>query len=259
MFQAGKCPVDNHHAELDLFLATLSTGPVGFGDGLHDTNRSLLMRCCAADGRILAPTLPPTPIDATWASGARRPPATANASASIWTAHSRVNGTTAAAWHFVVAIDVPSAFALLPSDFYPVIPAGAVVAVHRPWHSPPCVHGALASACGVVVGLPEVHTGVPAPGSPMGTHSWELTVVSPVLGPGVALLGELDKVVSVSPSRFTAVVASSEGVRVRVTGRPGEQVRLTFAVGVGRANATVKVVSLVMSSDGFASTFVKDK
>ena len=79
-----------------------------------------------------------------------------------------------------------------------------------------------------------------------------------MLGPGVALLGELDKVVSVSPSRFTAVVASSEGVHVRVTGRPGEQVSLTFAVGVGRAGATVKVVSLVMSSDGVASTFVSD-
>ena len=243
--------MDNHHAELDLFLATLSTGPVGFGDGLHDTNRSLLMRCCAADGRILAPTLPPSPIDATWAS-VRRTPATASASASVWTGHSRVNGSD---WHFLMAIDVPTGFPLLPSDFYPVI-SGAVVS--RPWHSPECEDGARASTCGVVPGLPDANTGVPASGGPVGAHRWELTVVSPVLAPGIALLGELDKATPVSPSRFTEVVASADGVRVQVCGREGERVRVVFAVGVGGADTgTVKVESLIISHDGVASIFVR--
>ena len=251
--KAGKCPVDDHHAELDLFLATLSTGPVGFGDGLHDTNRSLLMRCCAADGRILAPSLPPTPIDATWAS-LRRTPATASASASVWTAHSRVNGSE---WHFVVAIDVPTSFPLLPSDFYPVI-TGAVVS--RAWHSPECEDGARASTCGVMPGLPDAKTGVPVGGGPLGSHRWELTVVSPVLPPGVALLGELDKATPVSPARFTAVVAGADGVRVQVSGEVGERVRVVFAVGVGGADTgTVKVVSLVIARGGVASVFVRGR
>lgn len=75
--QCGKCPVPTRHAELDVFIATLSRGPVGAGDGVAPggnltTNRSLLMRCCAESGRILSPGTGIAPIDATWARGAPR-------------------------------------------------------------------------------------------------------------------------------------------------------------------------------------------
>ena len=43
--------------------STYSTGPVGPGDGLGNTNVSLLMRCCNSDGLILKPSVPIRAVD----------------------------------------------------------------------------------------------------------------------------------------------------------------------------------------------------
>ena len=249
---AGNFPVNDNHVELDLFIATLSTGPVGFGDGLGSTNRTLLMQCCGADGTILKPTVAATPIDATWAQQGRRPPVVANeAAAAIWTAHTEVGGMF---WQFALAVDVPSAFQLLPADFWPR--TGPSV-LSRKWHAPPCADGAEASSCGVSAELPDAETGVPdrRPGvANKGHHFWELSTISPVTVAGVALLGELDKVVAVAASRFVAVtVTAAGGLSVTVRGAARETVRLTFSVS-GR----IKVVALtVAASPGTVSTTVE--
>ena len=54
-----------------ILLATLSTGPVGVGDGINYTNNPRIMRCCREDGLILKPDRPLTTINeviADWAS-----------------------------------------------------------------------------------------------------------------------------------------------------------------------------------------------
>jgi len=50
--------------QLDLVLAVLSTGPVGVGDGINNTNFTLATSCCRADGAILKPNRPLTAMDA---------------------------------------------------------------------------------------------------------------------------------------------------------------------------------------------------
>ena len=47
----------------EIIIATLSTGPVGPGDGINYTNSGDIMRCCRADGVILKPDRPLTMID----------------------------------------------------------------------------------------------------------------------------------------------------------------------------------------------------
>ena len=265
--QAGNCTVDNGHAELDLFLATLSGGPVGFGDGIGDTDRALLMRCCTDDGRILRATSASTPIDATWAAG-RSPPASQEppkAAAAIWSAHTSIN---ASVFHFVTAIDVPTSFPLLPADLWPA-PSGPLV--RRAWHSPVCVDGAQAAACGVAAGLGDARTGLPAGRcqnktqdkstcTAIGAHRWELTTISPVTSGGVALLGELSKVVSVSPARFREAATTTEGgLRVTVVGTPGERVELAFVVGHAppAKMGTVRTAVATIAADGEATATVQ--
>lgn len=48
----------------EIVMATLSTGPVGAGDGINYTNVERIMRCCRQDGLILKPDRPITMIDA---------------------------------------------------------------------------------------------------------------------------------------------------------------------------------------------------
>lgn len=50
-------------------VATLSTGPVGPSDSLGHMNHDLVMRTCAADGLILKPDKPATPLDAVFEQG----------------------------------------------------------------------------------------------------------------------------------------------------------------------------------------------
>ena len=52
--------------ELNVILATMSRGPVGPSDGAGQHNATRIMRTCAADGTILPPERPMTPIDATY-------------------------------------------------------------------------------------------------------------------------------------------------------------------------------------------------
>jgi hypothetical protein len=47
----------------EMVVATLSTGPVGPGDGINFTNIERIMKCCRQDGLILKPDRPITMID----------------------------------------------------------------------------------------------------------------------------------------------------------------------------------------------------
>ena len=54
----------------EILMATLSTGPVGVGDGINFINKERIMRCCREDGLILKPDRPVTMINsflADWA------------------------------------------------------------------------------------------------------------------------------------------------------------------------------------------------
>ena len=65
--QAGfKEPNPGSNGELNAIIATMSTGPVGPADGAGQHNATRLRQTCRADGRILQPEKPLTPIDATF-------------------------------------------------------------------------------------------------------------------------------------------------------------------------------------------------
>jgi hypothetical protein len=49
--------------EREILMATLSTGPVGPGDGINYTNVDRIMKCCRQDGLILKPDRPLTTIN----------------------------------------------------------------------------------------------------------------------------------------------------------------------------------------------------
>eukprot|EP00039_Didymoeca_costata_P022624 m.347079 g.347079 ORF g.347079 m.347079 type:complete len:830 (+) comp31229_c0_seq1:119-2608(+) len=249
--QCSKCPVPTHHAELDVFMATLSRGPIGLGDGIHNTNKTLVMRTCTENGTILAPQYALTPIDATWATGRHPPTIDDKAAAAVWSAHTEFGLLV---WHFVFGLDVPTSFPLLGKDLWPPIKSTAFVS--RGWHAPPCRNGSTVASCGVVIGtMPDMKTGLPPSDLPLGTHFWELTTIAPVTDGGIALLGELDKIVHVSPARFNAISEMRGGLYIKLAGAPQEVVRLYFAVNLQEHNSGYIVVKTVtLSSDGVAST-----
>jgi hypothetical protein len=198
--------------EVSVLISALSTGGLGVSDGLGQGNTSLVMVACGADGTLLQPSRPATPIDATFAA--------AGAPAGhVWQAPSFAAGSSAGSssspwWVTVLVIDVASPFALLPGHLTPAL-VGPYVAA--PWArgsaatAAACADGAPASGC-----LAPFSAAQPLPLLTGGEGSdtskpHELLSLAPVLANGYALVGELGKAVRVSLQRFVAVVGDAPG------------------------------------------------
>ena len=64
--------------------------------------------------------------------------------------------------------------------------------------------------------------------SQCGKSDFQYWVIAPYLSNGYALLGELDKVTSVSEARFSDIVTSGDAVTMKVSGVPTEEVSVTL-------------------------------
>jgi hypothetical protein len=230
------------NGELNAILATMSTGPVGPSDGAGQHNATRLLRTCAADGTILQPERPLTPIDATFRQ-VLSPAERQLSSAAVWSTYSQSHDSssphsrgTPAQYH-ILAVDVNATAGPVPvfaADMYPAPPSGVQLAV-RDWHrQAECEAGADAVATGCVH-LAGGHDADAAPlvalgggiSWPYGTHTMQLHTAT-VLQPGkLTLLGELDKFVPLSSKRFSDVRATQARLTAVVTGMVGEVVHVT--------------------------------
>ena len=142
-------------------------------------------------------------------------------------------GAGVEAYVSVLAIDIGGALALAPAQL--LLPEGGAAAAYvaAPWArglaatASACAAGAPAAAClapfSAAAPLP-LYTGVP----PLNyTHDFELYSVSPLQASGWALVGELGKVVRVSPARFAYVAPAAGGLEFGVLGAPGEAVSVS--------------------------------
>ena len=254
------------NGELNAILATMSTGPVGPSDGAGQHNTTRLMRTCAADGTILQPERPMTPIDATYRQVISDSERQLN-SAAVWSTYSHAQSAAGAAQYHILGVDVDTdtrdgddVVPVFASDLYPVPASGTRFAV-RDWHRSTACNkvGADAVAVGCVRIVSAGSAIVELDGGmswPFGTHTTQLytvTVLPP--GGGIALLGELDKFVPLSSKRFSDVEASAGGLTATLTGRAGEVVHVTAlrpgAVSSPAAhNWTIALADVTMGKDG---------
>jgi hypothetical protein len=249
--------------EVSLLISALSTGGVGISDGLGLGNASLVLLACGADGTLLQPSRPATPIDATFAATPRG----AAPAGQVWQAPTFAAGAGPGGspwWVTVLAIDVASPFALLPAHLSP--------ALQGPYVAAPWARGAAATAAACADGAPAA--GCLAPFSPTQplplltggegadtSKPHELLSLAPVLANGYALVGELGKAVRVSLQRFTAVQADAAGhaapnLLVTVQGFPAPgQGGEAVAVSVLAPGGVMRSVELQLGG-GAAATFV---
>ena len=232
-------PLGPSQGELNLLIATLSTGPVGIADQAGDSNATLLLRSIRSDGLILQPDKPATSIDAsfTTALGAPR-----KLQGHIWSTYAEVDVIPGIPlklpWHYVLSIDVKLPWQLQVEDFYPPLAmTGARGGVARRWHAAhrprACLDGQLAVKSGCVLGpsavaeadLPRILNDRPVMVA-NDTHQFDLLQLAPVLENGWVLLGELGKYVSVSRKRFPRVTATAAGISVEAVGGRREEVQI---------------------------------
>ena len=138
----------------------------------------------------------------------------------------------------MLAIDVPTHFALLPQHLTPDPSAPqAGVAGHLALRWSPgfaaldaaCADGAALAGCAAPFDAAhalDLFTGVPAANF---THYHEVASVAPLFASGFALLGELAKFVRVSTTRFAGIMPTSDGMVFEARGAPGERLSLAVA------------------------------
>lgn len=252
-----------HNVELQAILAILTQGPLGIGDGLGLTNSTLVSMLCTGDGTLLHPSKPATPLDIMYSPGLRPP------QGEIWQTHSEIAafGDATVMFHLLVGIDlsVPQNVSR-EADLWSATGQAAQVTCSSPqqclffsWEGrSSCVEGPLESQCATPVGdTLRLETG-PATAPLLSFNLWSVT---PLLRPNAsstvayALLGELDKVVPVSPQRVSHLdfEPRTGAFRVSITGAPGERVKVTAVRSSSWSDFTVLVEQTLLSLTGEAT------
>lgn len=192
-------PNTNIHA----ISALLSTGPVGFSDGVGFANTALIMRTCRADGLLLRPDAPAAHLDA--ALVATMGMGDTAAVPYVVAAPVTLGGFT---WTLLLAAELAAPLSVSLDEDLALQPAGATRgAVLVDWYAP-------ASATVVPPGGSFALTpgqGCPAPACGATAKAFRYLLVAPLLADGWAYLGEAAKLVPVSQFRTSAFARTPGG------------------------------------------------
>ena len=231
------------YPELHVLVSSLTAGPVAVGDGIGDTDVTLVSRTCRADGVLLTPDRPAFAIDATWlyeAFGRGGP------DGEVTATFSRVGMYT---WRFVLGVALLSPFAVTEADLAHDGSGGGEERFGVAWKrsfgdpfAPPRRSDLVRFGASSPMSLE-----LPAAASEDSWGVYTLWRTAPIScdGGGFALLGEMAKLVSLSSQRVASVspsCSSSPAMDVSLIGAPGEVVSISFmepSGGVITRSATI--------------------
>jgi len=213
--------------EMEAIIATLSTGPVGIGDGINMTNKTIINRIVRKDGILLKPTNAITPIDSMFSS-IYRPNY-----GEIWMTYSSINNVVFG--YNILAIDVyPTKYKLLFDDLYPI--PNNVSFLYYLFDdrnidiNGQCTNNTNIEKCGVLIFNKsiDIQTSAPPQNNENHLHSWNLYNFAMIQNNGWTLLGEMSKYSNISPQRFKTIKLNNNGMTVVVKGAPNEVVIISF-------------------------------
>jgi hypothetical protein len=224
-------------------VASLSGGPVLFGDGVNASNRSLILQTCRADGLLLKPDRPATPTDEWWMSTLTDPVA-ALCKGDFSVTHTTIpvsadDAASAFTWLYALGVQLCVPYSLGLREWLGAVApfrkhGRAMVETQTP-HASVNDSGLMlifrvadpASTLREASSVDNV-TAVLRAGSDYG--SADFWAAAPVLHDTWALLGELSKFVVVSHQRIARILmVNSSCLQVSLMGSPGEVVALTAA------------------------------
>jgi hypothetical protein len=230
-------------------------------DGIGFSNVALILRSCAASGKLLQPSRGLTVVDAA-VVGLAFPSFSDSPRGELYATYTYLSGGFI--WDHVFTANLTSPYLLRPST---LAPTRADIPLRTRWQhsivSEGVPSGETSSVAfslntstldltSLVVTFPfdDAHPAVlPA----CGLLDFGLIHTAPVFGNGWALLGELDKWVPVSEARFSDVTCDGISASVTVTGSAEEIVAVTFYdTAAGKASS----ITCIIPSSGRATVSV---
>eukprot|EP00041_Stephanoeca_diplocostata_P022195 m.526845 g.526845 ORF g.526845 m.526845 type:complete len:426 (-) comp22006_c0_seq4:232-1509(-) len=206
------------YSEMECAISAFSTGPVQPSDKIGFSNSSLILQACTTNGTLLQPSKPATTIDECFAQAAgfgTGPVATKEYNEPVMSTHSQVSGHK---WVHVLSIGLNSSFDLYPRHVPLEMDSTATYIQYTRDDVP---------AYGGKVSLKEFSATSPMRLAPCLYTDFGVTYAAPVLGNGMAILGEMAKWVPLSPIRFRAIDEGAGGaVTITLAGAPNEVVHV---------------------------------
>jgi hypothetical protein len=210
----------------NLLLATLSAGPVGVGDPIGSLSAANLAKVVRADGMIVKPDVPATPIDSSYFAAAQAPSLAQITTPQIAATYTDFGGLRA---HYILAYT----------------PAGnSATATFRPADFGMSRRAYLYNYFAKTGQVASPDDSVPMPG---GDPLYVLAV--PIGRSGIAILGDLGQFVSLGKKRVTTL--RDDGmVHLTVTFAHGENSRVI--------SGHSRVMPIVQADDGSVGTIGYD-
>jgi hypothetical protein len=249
--------------ELELCVATMSTGPVQIADGVGYSDASLIMRSCSTDGTILKPSKAMTVMDFTLVDEAFGKTSEALSTfpnrSEIWSSFSeiKVEGEEGVFWFHVLAADLQKETLLKLSDVLATAPSSPSShlshqnrkQVSNDWLAYWIPSLDFDASRLSIVPLSQANASAAIS---LRMNKWseteerfdvdhkdkdkdfDLWHFAPVMANGVSILGELSKWVPMSQDRVVEVNMGNKDVQVLVRGSPLEEIAFAFAMQKGR-------------------------
>lgn len=219
-------------------VSALSAGPQAPGDRIGAANTSLVMRSCSADGILMKPDRPATPIDSYWSVRAFGAAAT-GPRGELWSTETVIPGSNTAPWLYAFGTMLASPYELTLDELmdaatsWPDNYANGARGKHKETHDPKHLELGSYVAWDFWSG-PSTATVLKNSSStlyfPAGVDygAARLITAAPVLSNGWAVLGETSKFIAMSRQRFSELTVQKDGgVRIQVAGVLRERVSIT--------------------------------
>jgi hypothetical protein len=209
-FRDGSGPRDGDpHAEAEALIAALSAGPVGLGDRVGRTDRTLVLRTCRSDGVLLKPDVPIAALDRCF-----RAHAVMEHAPLVGATHST---HALGAWIYLASfhasrVTEPLAFRVDLADLGADRPVAAMLAYD--WRSGRMER--VAAEGGFDLRL--------------GPLDWDYRVLCPIARAGgaeIAVVGDASRYATAGDKRIADVRSSEDGLTVDVLGASEERVCIT--------------------------------
>ncbi|CAG5115344.1 unnamed protein product, partial [Candidula unifasciata] len=201
------------NTRMEAILATLSTGPVGPGDGIGYINKTLLMKCCDATGRILKPDKPVKAIDDQIKMAAFKSPYPGPIG-EVYTSYTRISGFF---FGIIVVPELNNSYSLTPAAAWPIIEFPTSLAFSE--NDPKTLFN-FSNTTPLKLGKECTVTNAC------------LFYTSPLIqlssGDTIVLLGELEKWVPISGKRVNSIQQTDGDVLVHVLVQAQESVTFTY-------------------------------
>ena len=233
-YYAANCTEPN--TVLESAVASFSTGAVAPGDGVGQSNVSLIMRSVTSEGRLLKPTRPMGSLDQWYAANAF------TAGGISWQLQSTYTDLAGWRWWYVLAVNNPVELTVTRAELH--MGGGR----YYEWKA---VRGV--DDWSTLAPMRADHT-LAASSLP----DFVINHLAPVMEPSaIVVLGEQGKWVRMSAQRVVGVDVTAEWVQMRLVGGQGEVVAMQFTVASGGQTAQVMTATCMLGQVGKAVLTIK--